>query len=299
MEQLRAAPTLTTPINFFGTADDGDGDDSAGGYGGGGGGMQGVETELANGRCHPPTHPVEDGFALRAHVSAVANWYDFAGVRSTLYPEYENLVRSLVPEAEHVFVGGHICRNPEMVNQRVTTFGEAINTPHKFMHCDFGNGSLNPATGRGRYAEYFYDWLTPGLAEPVSMTAIDKDQGKDHGLSAEEIRKYRVIVLNIWRGILPQGVDRDPLCVVDPASAPADLTTVMRDAPVPGYNGQRHSSGVAFTVGGAWEGQRVVHYPKMSKDEVMIFKTYDSAEGFVPTLHGSFVCTQAIPLFHS
>ena len=32
----------------------------------------------------------------------------------------------------------------------------------------------------------------------------------------------------------------------------------------------------------------MVHYPKMSKDEVIIFRTYDSAPGFVPTLHGSF-----------
>jgi hypothetical protein len=62
----------------------------------------------------------------------------------------------------------------------------------------------------------------------------------------------------------------------------------MRDAPVPGYNGQRHSAGVAFTLTDSWSGQRIVHYPKMSKDEVLIFKTYDSAEGFVPTLHGSF-----------
>ena len=27
-------------------------------------------------------------------------------------------------------------------------------------------------------------------------------EGKDHGLSAEELRNFRVIVLNIWRGIL-------------------------------------------------------------------------------------------------
>ena len=67
-----------------------------------------------------------------------------------------------------------------------------------------------------------------------------------------------------------------------------DPSRYMRDAPVPGYQGQKHSDGVAFTVGGTWEGQRVVHYPKMSKDEVIIFRTYDSAPGFVPTLHGSF-----------
>jgi hypothetical protein len=119
------------------------------------------------------------------------------------------------------------------------------------------------------------------------MTAIDASQGKDHGLSAQEIRSFRVLVLNVWRGTLPFGVDRDPLCVIDPASC-RDPSGVMRDAPVPGYNGQRHSAGVAFTLTDSWSGQRIVHYPKMSKDEVLIFTTYDSAEGFVPTLHGSF-----------
>ena len=118
------------------------------------------------------------------------------------------------------------------------------------------------------------------------MTAIDASLGKDHGLSPAELRSFRLVVLNIWRGILPQGVDRDPLCVIAPDCP--DPSRYMRDAPVPGYQGQRHSEGVAFTVGGTWEGQRVVHYPKMSKDEVIIFRTYDSAPGFVPTLHGSF-----------
>ena len=41
---------------------------------------------------------------MRAHSSAVTDFYDNEHVQATLYPEYENLIRSLVPEAEHVFV---------------------------------------------------------------------------------------------------------------------------------------------------------------------------------------------------
>ena len=92
---------------------------------------------------------------------------------------------------------------------------------------------FNEATGRGAYAELFYDWLTPGLDEPVAMTAIDASLGKDHGLSPQELRSFRLVVLNIWRGILPQGVDRDPLCVIAPDCP--DPSRYMRDAPVPGY----------------------------------------------------------------
>ena len=81
---------------------------------------------------------------------------------------------------------------------------EVVNVPHKFIHCDFGNGRVN-ADGRGPYSEYFYDWLTRDLDNPVSMTAIDASQGKNHAMSADELRKYRVVVLNIWRGILDYG----------------------------------------------------------------------------------------------
>ena len=61
---------------------------------------------LTNGRLLPPTHPVRDGFALRSHRSRVGDWYDYQHVQTTLYPEYENLLRALVPEASHVLVRG-------------------------------------------------------------------------------------------------------------------------------------------------------------------------------------------------
>lgn len=293
---VQEAELLTATLNFFPVAsyttgekaratEVEDGSQSPA-YRAGGENLVPVEVQLVDGRQCEATHPIEHGYGLRVHKSAVVDWYDYQHVRETLYPEYENLIRALVPQAEYVFVGGHICRNPERVKNG-ESFAEVVNAPHKFIHCDFGNGTLNEKTGRGRYSEFFYDWLTPEMPEPVQMTAIDASQGKNHGLSADEIRRYRLIVLNCWRGILPSGVDRDPLCVVDPASC-TDPSAVMRDAPVGGYNGQKHSPGVAFTVADAWSGQRVVHYPKMSKDEVLIFKTYDSAAGFVPTLHGSF-----------
>ena len=85
---------------------------------------------------------------MRAHCSAVMDFYDNEHVQDTLYPEYENLIRSLVPEAEHVFVGGHILRNPEAgkgdVQGGKTDFQTSVNAPHKFMHCDFGNRAPRP-----------------------------------------------------------------------------------------------------------------------------------------------------------
>ena len=61
---------------------------------------------LPNGRLLPPTPPVRYGFALRSHRSRVGDWYDYQHVQTTLYPEYENLLRALVPEASHVLVRG-------------------------------------------------------------------------------------------------------------------------------------------------------------------------------------------------
>ena len=90
------------------------------------------------------------------------------------------------------------------------------------------------------------------------------------------------------------GIDKDPLCVVDPSNCP-EPREYMYDVSVPEYNGQKNAAGVAFTAGDSWDGMKVIHYPKMTKDEVLIFKTFDSAEGFVPTMHGSFEDPTAAP----
>jgi hypothetical protein len=51
----------------------------------------------------------------------------------------------------------------------------------------------------------------------------------------EELRHHRVIVINMWSGVSPSGVDRDPLCVC--AALTVDTETQLADASVPGYNG--------------------------------------------------------------
>ena len=76
-----------------------------------------VQCDLINGHLLAPTCPVKHGYGLRQHCSAVQDWYDRDHVQEVLYPEYENLMRTLVPEAEHIFVGGHICRNPDHDSQ--------------------------------------------------------------------------------------------------------------------------------------------------------------------------------------
>ena len=99
--EARAQPTLDAEVNFFNFGKDGAGEDV---------GFSPSLVNLQNGRLKT-THPVADGYALRRQVSRVTDYYDNAHVQETLYPDYVNLISALVPEAAHVFVGGHIIRN--------------------------------------------------------------------------------------------------------------------------------------------------------------------------------------------
>jgi hypothetical protein len=163
-------PTLTATVNFFSVGEEesesgeessatGEGSDPPSYYSSNASSLVPVESQLINGRLQPPTHPIEHGFGLRRHTSAVTDFYDYPHVRETLYPEYENLMRTLVPEAEHVFVGGHICRNPEGVRNG-ESFAEAVNAPHKFMHCAL------PSSAPPTKLSASHDWPQCRLSHP-------------------------------------------------------------------------------------------------------------------------------------
>src|ERR1700742_3137085 len=85
---------------------------------------------------------------------------------------------------------------------------------------------------------------------------------------ADELLKGRVQVINLWRPIRGPLLD-SPLAMCDAQTlAPDDL--IASDLIYPGRNGETYS--VKFNAGHRW-----LYFPKMSAEEALLLKCYDSA----------------------
>jgi hypothetical protein len=108
----------------------------------------------------------------------------------------------------------------------------------------------------------------------------------DPFLKETGINPQRIVVYNLWRRFDEDGVDT-PFAVCDKRSVsdkeliPTDLFNYLPDQPN------------ALTVEICQSSHSDLHkwyfYPEMNRDEVLMFKTYDSEEKpFIPTLHSAF-----------
>lgn len=98
---------------------------------------------------------------------------------------------------------------------------------------------------------------------------------------AESLLTHRFAVIQVWRAI-DQPIVANPLAIVDARSvAPADLLRAERRYP----NRVGETYQLLHNPGHRWH-----YYPRMQRDEALVFKTYDSATDgrarFVP--HTSF-----------
>ena len=96
----------------------------------------------------------------------------------------------------------------------------------------------------------------------------------------------RIVVYNLWRRFDEDGVDT-PFAVCDKRSVsekeliPTDLFNYLPDQPA--------ALTVEICQSSHSESHKWYFYPEMTKDEVLMFKTYDSDERpFIPTLHSAF-----------
>ncbi len=133
------------------------------------------------------------------------------------------------------------------------------------------------------------------LREPVRITHNDytvwsgpqrvRDLFPDE---AGQLLAGRVAIVQLWRPITSP-LETDPLAICDARSlAPGDLIPAER----------RHADRVGEIYHLAYsEEQRWCWFPDMTRDEVLVFKCYDSLEDGRArfTAHGSFVNPQARP----
>lgn len=192
----------------------------------------------------------EEGFELRRHETKVADLYDDEAVEKTYYPEIEALLREAVGAS------------------RVVIFDATRRS-------DSGTGAANKDGLRG-----------PASRVHVDYTAKSGPQRVRDLLGEEEAARLarsgaRIVQINVWRPIRGP-VERSPLALADASSVdPADL--VATDQVFPGRVGE-----IYHLV--HEPAQRWYYAPRMTPDEVLLIKGWDSLEDgrarFTP--HGAF-----------
>ena len=108
----------------------------------------------------------------------------------------------------------------------------------------------------------------------------------DPFLQETGINPKRIVVFNLWRRFDKDGIDT-PFAVCDKRTVsekeliPTDLYNYLPDQP--------QALTVEICQSAHSEEHKWYFFPNMNRDEVLMFKTYDSDESpFIPTLHSAF-----------
>ena len=186
------------------------------------------------------------GYYLCKHVSAVTDWYDEEEVAATYHAEAQELVQSILGKHAQVFPTGGHILRDEKPLVR----DAALQAPAQSVHNDFAPS----------YAKNFR---------------------QNEQLSAMlDAKRARLITLNLWRNISSTPMVRMPLALLDRRSIDrADVRAIPLDRN--GVNG-----GHEIMVANYNERHEWVYFPRLRKDEVLVFVTFDSADGddFIPTM---------------
>lgn len=236
------------------------------------------------------------------------------------YPELEERLRERTGAAA-VIVLGHVARDvapapEELLNSSLSSSREVENGAAEVRPANKINGAVNSAHNdfglRPAHStkERVADFLTPGSFRHCLggfQTCPDPSQSRylSQALAARNLTpellkapSTRLKIVNVWRLLDPvEGYARTPFAVCDARTIDAEQDTV--DEPFPQY-----TSGAGGEVWPLVEGcynlksfwgprQTWYYFPEMIKDEVLLMKTFDSADGL--DLAGKPLKTQ----FHS
>lgn len=214
-------------------------------------GLEPHSVTLADARATPGLGLETSGFQLVRRASAVTDFLDGAEVMRTYYAECRQLACELTG-ASHAFTFDHLVREP---GRQVSGGGTD------------GRSTVTGAAQGGGYVGAVHVDYTEHTTWDAYLAV--------HGLRPPAGAR-RSIALNFWRPVCAQ-VDNDPLGICDARTvAPADLYETV----VHGYGADNyswHGIGIeTYNVKHA-AGQRWFWYPGMRADEVLVFKSYDSA----------------------
>ena len=192
------------------------------------------------------------GFALIQSGSQIKDWRDSKNVASIHYSECRELAEALLPDARVLSIDSHTFRDEDK-KEHYYVDGIQYGPPALAVHNDYAD-SLSEDGKK----------ITQRFTEIIGLPT-DK----------------RIIGLNIWRSVTPKPLERFPLAICDRTSIDLDDLEykLNANAPVP-FNAHYCKPN---------DEQRWYYYSRMTREEALVFLTYDShpPEGdfFRPTLH--------------
>jgi hypothetical protein len=209
--------------------------------------------------------PSSAGFKVVSHVCSIMDWSNEELLASIYHDEVFAVLKELTG-AEHVFLGGpHVSRRE----------GSDVSGPLYHLHNDY-TGNMKEAYTRALSGqEPNQSWtMEEMLAVPFVEGSDVPAQMKAVGLTAERLAERRMVVLNTWRNTSDEPVRRCPLAVAD------QRTIKSSDG----------CGGVVGRVGLAQrEGQQFYYFPRLTREELLVFIGYDSdAKEHAPCVHSAF-----------
>lgn len=213
------------------------------------------------------------GFELFQQRSAVQDWFNEAEVMSVYYEECRALAAKLTG-ASKTFTYDHLIREPDC-----QTLGGGLK--------DRANTNMTGIEGGGGYIH--------GIHMDYTVNSEWHEYLALHG-ETEPANPKRVIALNFWRPLVEGVIENNALAVCDARTVqPEDVTELM----VYGYGTPAyswHDIGISTYSVNSSPRHTWYYYPRMTRDEVLIIKSYDSAGVVGKTCpHTAFVNPDASP----
>jgi hypothetical protein len=182
-----------------------------------------------------------EGFAFAEQVTQVTDFNDDTQLASVYTPEIEKLVATIAGASEAV-VFDHTRRSTEASHREKYGSRDPVPAPHS----DYDDSSA-----RQRMRDKFGD-------------------------AADERLRGRFAIVNVWRSMSGL-IEQWPLTVCDSRTIDEDfLVSTRREAPIrpePSFEYARPSA----TRHAAYDANHRWHYfPRMTRDEVLLFKNYDT-----------------------
>lgn|GEM_PF-242243 len=236
-----------------------------------------VELPVRNARLLTDASLHECGFQLKSHISKVTDWEDDRQLADIYYAEITDLVKR-VTGATHAFSNNHLRRQSEPetggngpLARLMAQSRGPVQTAHNDFAESYGEGIIRTIGNEG-----IPHTQTFGLTEAIIKA----------GLSADDLRHSRMLVINTWRSIGPEPLQRFPIAITDRRSVPRSCLRSNLIGKIP--SGQPRGGidvySALYDPGHEW-----YFYPQMTPAEVLLWKGFDSAElPARPPLHSSF-----------
>jgi hypothetical protein len=216
-----------------------------------------VKTPIYNGRLKPNLTLDTAGFELAKQTLPNINFYNEEEILSIYYNQVSEFIKS-ASGAYKVFAFDHVVRNSDVSLNYAVKNGVKVGGPATVVHGDYA--MLGAPMRRDNFA------LPPKVDDTFIKT--HKERPLIHPEEMAELKGRRFAIVNLWRSFIDPPVVDMPLTFCDCATVTKEDYVALEF---------RYSDRTFETYAGAYsDKQRWYYFPQMTKDEVVLLKTYDS-----------------------